>query len=226
MKTRDWRAWAARMTEEQIRRRGVRDPRVLEALASLPRHRFVPGIGDPPSEEELDRAYGDFPLPLGLGQTLSQPYMVARMTELLEPREGMAVLDVGTGLGYQAAVLAFLGCSVVGVERLAPLADRAREVLEALGLSVEVRWADGRRGCPEGAPYGGILVAAACDRVEPAWEEQLAPQGRLVLPLAAGWGFERLLVRERTLQGFRDRWGEPCCFVPLREGVRDREEGV
>ena len=226
MKTRDWRAWAARMTEEQIRRRGVRDPRVLEALASLPRHRFVPGIGDPPSEEELDRAYGDFPLPLGLGQTLSQPYMVARMTELLEPREGMAVLDVGTGSGYQAAVLAFLGCSVVGVERLAPLADRARVVLGALGLSVEVRWADGRGGCPEGAPYGGILVAAACDRVEPAWEEQLAPQGRLVLPLAAGWGFERLLVRERTLQGFRDRWGEPCRFVPLREGVRDREEGV
>ena len=207
------------MTEGQIRRRGVRDEGVLAILASLPRHRFVPSLGETPSEEELEAAYGDFPLSIGRGQTVSQPYMVARMTELLGAEPGMKVLEVGTGSGYQAAVLARLGCTVVGVERIASLAERAARILADLGLPVEVRCADGRLGWPPGAPYHRILVAAACPRVELPWQEQLAPGGRLVLPLETGRGFQRILVRERISEGFRDRWGEDCRFVPLREGI-------
>ena len=219
MEVLDWRPFAEAMTEGQIRRRGVRDEGVLAILASLPRHRFVPSLGETPSEEELEAAYGDFPLSIGRGQTVSQPYMVARMTELLGAGPGMKVLEVGTGSGYQAAVLARLGCTVVGVERVASLAERAARILADLGLPVEVRCADGRLGWPPGAPYHRILVAAACPRVELPWQEQLAPGGRLVLPLETGRGFQRILVRERTSEGFRDRWGEDCRFVPLREGI-------
>ena len=116
-------------------------------------------------------------------------------------------------------MLARLGCTVVGVERVASLAERAARTLADLGLPVEVRCADGRLGWPPGAPYHRILVAAACPRVELPWQEQLAPGGRLVLPLETGRGFQRILVRERTSEGFRDRWGEDCRFVPLREGI-------
>jgi protein-L-isoaspartate(D-aspartate) O-methyltransferase len=211
-----WREAAARMVEGQIRARGVRNGRVLAALAAVDRSAFVPA-------ESRPWAFEDGPLPIGRGQTISQPFMVARMLELLDPPEGCTVLDVGCGSGYQAAVLAEMGCRVVGVERIRTLADRARAALERLGYGgrVRVEWADGRLGFPEEAPFGGIVVAAASERIEPAWEEQIAPGGRIVAPIRVGTGLERLRVRLRGLEGFEDRPDDYCRFVPLLSG---REE--
>jgi protein-L-isoaspartate(D-aspartate) O-methyltransferase len=199
-----------RMVRTQIEARGVRDPRVLDAMRSVPRHLFAP-------EEQRQAAYEDGPLPIGHGQTLSQPYIVAVMSELLAPAPDAVVLDVGTGSGYQAAVLARLVKRVISIEIVPELAASARERLAWLGYTnVEVITGDGWQGWPAGAPYGGILVAAAPPEVPPALLAQLAEGARLVIPVGR---FEQdLRVYERTASGIEERTVFGVRFVPLVHG--------
>jgi protein-L-isoaspartate(D-aspartate) O-methyltransferase len=201
-----------RMVEEQLVRRGLRDDDVLAAMRSVPRHLFVPS-------EAAPEAYADTPLPIGLGQTISQPYMVALMTTLLEVDVRSRVLEVGAGSGYQTAVLAEVAGEVYAVERLAPLAERARATLARLGYAnVRLAIGDGARGWHEHAPYRGILVAAAADEVPPELLGQLADGGRLVVPVGKGRGDQVLTVVERHGDEFDERHDTLCRFVPL---VRD-----
>jgi protein-L-isoaspartate(D-aspartate) O-methyltransferase len=197
------------MVAQQLRGRGIRDERVLEAMAELPRERFIPGW-----RSEL--AYEDGALPIAAGQTISQPYVVARMTELLAPREGDRVLEVGTGSGYQTAVLALLGCRVVSYERHPELTEKARGVLSELGLggNVEVRLGDGSAGDPSREPYDGILVTAAAPRIPDGLREQLADGGRLVIPVGPR-DHQQLVVVERHGNEWRERSDGPVVFVPL-----------
>jgi protein-L-isoaspartate(D-aspartate) O-methyltransferase len=209
---REWQLDAADMVEEQILGRDVRDARLLEALASVPRHLFVP-------PEYAGTAYVDRPLPIGERQTISQPYMVAKMSELLLVEPGMKILEIGTGSGYQAAILAALGLRVWSVERIETLAWEARKRLKKLKFDVKVIYGDGRAGFPEEAPYDRIIVTAGSPRVEAAWDNQLALNGRLVVPMNVMTGNQRLLVRESLAQGFRNTWYDYCRFVPLLQGV-------
>jgi protein-L-isoaspartate(D-aspartate) O-methyltransferase len=204
----DWAAARARMVERQLRRRGIADERVLTAMARVPRHLFVP-------EHVRHLAYEDGALPIGHGQTISQPYIVATICSLLGLSGGERCLDVGTGSGYQAAVLAELAAEVVTIERVPELVERAREALAAAGYErVEVRLGDGSLGVPERAPFDTIAVAAAAPAIPPALYEQLAVGGRLVLPRGGRWGQELVLV-ERTESGPVERLSVPCRFVPL-----------
>jgi protein-L-isoaspartate(D-aspartate) O-methyltransferase len=198
------------MVQTQLRARGIADERVLEAMARLPRERFVP-------EERRAIAYADEALPIPAGQTISQPWIVARMTELLAPRIGDRVLDIGTGSGYQAAILALLGARVVSIERQPELAESARDRLAELGFGdqVAVRVGDGSLGDPVGAPWDGILVAAAAPAIPNPLREQLSPNGgRLVIPVGDRRRQDLLLVVRHG-----DIWDEkndgPCVFVPL-----------
>jgi protein-L-isoaspartate(D-aspartate) O-methyltransferase len=201
-----------RMVEEQLVRRGLRDQDVLAAMRSVPRHLFVPAG----AEED---AYADTPLPIGLGQTISQPYMVALMTALLEVDVRSRVLEVGAGSGYQTAVLAEVAGEVYAIERLAPLEERARELLARLGYTnVHLAIGDGARGWHEQAPFQGILVAAAADEVPPELLGQLADGGRLVVPVGRGRGEQVLTIVERDGEAFEERHDTRCRFVPL---VRD-----
>jgi protein-L-isoaspartate(D-aspartate) O-methyltransferase len=199
----------ARMVESHLRARGIRDPRVLAAMATVPREEFVPvGLGD--------LAYADEALPIEHDQTISQPLMVAVMTELLAPGPGDRVLEVGTGSGYQAAVLATMGCSVTTVERVPELATTARARLARLGYGdrVDVRVGDGSTGLPGEAPWPFILVAAAAPDVPPALTDQLADGGRLVIPV--GRRYEQVLVLvERDGTTLRTTNHGGCVFVPL-----------
>jgi protein-L-isoaspartate(D-aspartate) O-methyltransferase len=203
------RAARERMVDAQLRERGVRDPRVLAAMATVPREAFV-------ADRVRDQAYGDFPLPIGSGQTISQPYIVARMTELLAVSPGDRVLDVGTGSGYQAAILAELGCEVLSIEREAALARDAADRLRALGYGDRVRvvTGDGTLGRPDGAPWDGILVAAAAPAVPEALRVQLADGRRLVIPVGT-WREQQLMVVERHGDEWQERSDGPCVFVPL-----------
>ena len=202
-----------------LARRGIRDERVLAAIAAVPRERFVPA-------DVQRQAYADRALPIGHDQTISQPYMVAAMLEALE-LDGGRVLDVGTGSGYQAAVLAELADDVVTIERVPELAERARATLAAAGYGrVDVRVGDGTLGVPERAPYDGIVVAAAAPSVPEALYGQLAPGGHLVVPV--GTVREQWLeVVERGEDGPRRRRTVPCRFVPLlgSEGFDERRRG-
>jgi protein-L-isoaspartate(D-aspartate) O-methyltransferase len=198
------------MVQTQLRARGIADERVLEAMARVPRERFVP-------EERRAIAYADEALPIPAGQTISQPWIVARMTELLAPRVGDRVLDIGTGSGYQAAILALLGARVVSIERQPELAESARARLAELGFGdqVEVRVGDGSLGDSVGAPWDGILVAAAAPAIPNPLRDQLAPNGgRLVIPVGDRHRQDLLLVVRHG-----DLWDEtndgPCVFVPL-----------
>ena len=198
-----------RMVERQVRRRGVRDPRVLAALACVPRHLFVP-------EEVLDLAYEDRPLPIGKGQTISQPYIVGFMTEALEILPGDRALEIGLGSGYQAAVLAELGADVHAVEIVPELARSAARRLAELGYaSVRVRQADGRLGWPEAAPFDAIVGTAAPASIPGSLLEQLAPGGRLVIPV--GGRVQELRRIRRTAGG--DRFTSEALlevrFVPM-----------
>jgi protein-L-isoaspartate(D-aspartate) O-methyltransferase len=198
---RDW-------VDRQLRRRGIGDPRVLEAMRTVPREAFVP-------DDAVDRAYADAALELSHGQTISQPYVVALICEALELTGGERVLDVGTGSGYQAAVLDELAAEVVSVERIPELAEQARSNLAATGHErVEVRVGDGSLGVPDRAPFGAIAVAAAAGEIPPALVDQLEPGGRLVLPVGDS------LVRARRLgRGLVVEPLAPVRFVPLVTGL-------
>jgi protein-L-isoaspartate(D-aspartate) O-methyltransferase len=196
------------MVEEQLRRRGIVDERVLDAMARVPRELFVP-------EQVRERAYDDAALPIGGDQTISQPYMVARICEALAVRSGERVLDVGTGSGYQAAVLAQLAGEVHTIERLPDLAGRARVALELAGCAnVRVHVGDGSLGLPEHAPFGAVAVAAAAPEVPASLYAQLDPGGRLVVPVGGRGGQELRLV-VRSPEGPAVLRSVPCRFVPL-----------
>lgn len=206
------------MVEEQLEARGIEDERVLEAMRRVPRHLFVP-------EAVRPQAYADSALPIGHGQTISQPYVVAAMTEAARIAPGERVLEVGTGSGYGAAVLAELGARVVSVEILPELAEGARERLAAAGYEgVTVVTGDGRRGVPEEAPFDAILVTAGSPEIPEPLLEQLREGGRLVMPV--GGGLQELVVVERRAEGFERRRLFPVRFVPLtgggEEGARER----
>ncbi len=204
----DWAEARNRMVAEQIERRGIRDPRVLEAMRRVPRHLFV----DP---EQQAHAYADRALPIGDGQTISQPYMVAVMTEKLALAAGACVLEIGTGSGYQAAVLAEIAGEVITIERRDDLAGAADVRLASLGYEhVTVIVGDGSRGFPRRAPYGGIIVTAGAPLVPASLQAQLADGARLVVPV--GSTFEQdLVIVERQGAGFLQSRGEGCVFVPL-----------
>jgi len=197
-----------RMVERQIKGRGVRDKRVLEAMRKVPRHLFLP-------PEKADQAYEDHPVSIGRGQTISQPYMVALMTEALELRGDEKVLEIGTGSGYQTAILAELAREVYSVERIPELADEAVERLEGLGYTnVHVRVGNGTLGWPEQAPFDAILVTAGAPKVPKSLKAQLADGGRLVIPV--GSEFHQVLYRiRRRGDEFLEEPLTSCVFVPL-----------
>jgi protein-L-isoaspartate(D-aspartate) O-methyltransferase len=203
----DYAALRKQMVDGQIESRGISDARVLAAMRKVPREEFVP-----PDLRPL--AYQDHPLPIGEGQTISQPYIVALMTELAAVRSGSRVLEVGTGSGYQAAVLAEAGAEVWSIEILDSLARSASERLRRLGYkSVHVRQGDGYRGWPEHAPFDAIVVTAAPPEIPPPLKEQLAIGGRLVIPVGARFG--DLVLVTRSAKGFSSRSIAPVAFVPM-----------
>ncbi len=201
----------AAMVEHQLRRRGIGDTRVLAAMGEVPREVFVP-------EAQKPNAYADGALPLSHGQTISQPLMVAMSVEALQLHGHETVLEIGAGSGYQAAVLSKLAKKVYAIEIIPELVDHARQVLQSLGIdNVEILCADGRKGWPEGAPYDGIVVAAAAEEVPAALIDQLQDGGRLVIPVGSKWG--------QSLQTLRKRGDKletedlcRCVFVPLVYG--------
>jgi protein-L-isoaspartate(D-aspartate) O-methyltransferase len=196
------------MVERQLRGRDIADENVLRAMERVPRELFVP-------ESERPRAYADAALPIGYAQTISQPYMVARIAEALSLRPGEGVLDVGTGSGYQAAVLAELGAEVVTIERIAELAEQARANLAAAGYDqVDVRVGDGTLGVPDRTPFDAIAVAAAAPGFPQTLYEQLRPRGRLVVPVG-GQRAQRLELIVRSPEGPAVVHSVPCRFVPL-----------
>jgi protein-L-isoaspartate(D-aspartate) O-methyltransferase len=206
----------ARMVDEQLRGRDIVDERVLAAMERVPRELFVPG-------DLRSRAFDDAALPIGAGQTISQPYMVARIAEELGLDGDERVLDVGTGSGYQAAVLAELGDEVHTIERIPELAEHARSALAEAGYGqIDVHVGDGSRGLPEFAPYDAVAVAAAAPGFPTALYEQLKPGGRLVVPVGGRRG-QRLEVIVRTPEGPAVLRSVPCRFVPLvgEEGFED-----
>jgi len=195
----------------RLRQSGIRDEAVLSAMASVPRHIFV-------DEGLASRAYEDTALPIGFEQTISQPLVVARMLEALRAAKPLAsVLEVGTGCGYQAALLARLAKDVYSVERIAELLEKARGNLRPLRLSnLRLVHADGALGLPEAAPFDGIIVAAAAANVPGALLQQLAPGGRMIVPV--GSGDQALCLIERTATGLTEKWLDAVRFVPLRGG--------
>jgi protein-L-isoaspartate(D-aspartate) O-methyltransferase len=196
------------MVRDQIERRGVSDLRVLEAMRAVPRHRFLPA-------GERASAYDDTPLPIGCRQTVSQPYIVAYMTAALELRGGEKVLEIGTGSGYQTAILACLSDTVYSMERIPELADRARENLRALAIdNAEVIVGDGTAGLASAAPFDAILVTAAAPELPDPLLAQLAPSGRLVAPVG-GRGVQDLELHTRGPSGIERRRLIAVVFVPL-----------
>ena len=197
------------MVEEQIRSRGVKDPRVLGALRDVPRERFVPSY-------QVERAYEDRALSIGHGQTISQPYIVAYMSEVLDVQADHRVLEIGTGSGYQAAILARLAREVYTVEIVPELAASASATLKDLGVTnVHVRAGDGYAGWPEHAPFDRIMVTAAPEQIPPPLIEQLGIRGRLVIPVGAQRDAQWITVVEKTAQEIVQRRTIPVYFVPF-----------
>ena len=204
---RDWDTERQRMVTEQLQGRDIRDARVLDAMRKVPRHLFVP-------EPERASAHADSPLPIGYDQTISQPYIVGFMTQALDIAPGDRVLEIGTGSGYQAAVLAELAKEVYTIEIVAPLADRARETLSSLGYrNVHVRTGNGYLGWPEHAPYDRIMVTAAPDDVPPVLLEQLKVGGLMAIPV--GVVTQELRILRRTPTGTETLRTLPVRFVPM-----------
>jgi len=167
---------AAKMVEEQLKSRGIKSKAVLDAMMNVPRHLFV-------LENHQNYAYDDSPLPIGFGQTISQPYIVAYMTEQLELTAGMKILEIGTGSGYQAAILAYLGCEVYSIERLEELTIRAKEIFASLNLNIKVKHDNGFSGLPESAPFDAIIVTAAPEKIPEKLIEQLNDNGKMIVPV-------------------------------------------
>lgn len=216
----DYQKLRRQMVETQLVPRGIHDELVLAAFEKVPRHRFVPG-------ELLETAYGDYPLPIGEGQTISQPYIVALMTEVLQLKRKESVLEVGTGSGYQAAILAEIAEEVYSVERFQKLAKRAKGVLEKLGYgNVKVKVGDGTLGWEEFAPYDGIIVTAGAPHAPHPLVDQLKEGGRMVVPIGGGFS-QMLTLVEKTGGGkvsSQNICG--CVFVPLigEEGWKSKRK--
>ena len=208
----DYTRMREEMVQTQIAGRDVTDPDVLAAMRAVPRHLFV-------EQGYQKEAYGDYPLPIGEGQTISQPYIVAKMTELAKVRKGIKVLEIGTGSGYQAAVLAQLGAEVYSIEIVEALAKIAKKNLEASGYrSVHLRTGDGYKGWPEMAPFDAILVTAAPEEVPTPLIEQLKIDGRLVIPVGKRHllgGGQELLLMTKTAKGLTKQSIFPVAFVPM-----------
>jgi len=203
----DYKSARIHMVDAQIRRRGITDERVLEAMEAVPRHRFVP-------KSEISAAYEDHPLPIGYGQTISQPYIVALMTECLDLQKGDRVLEIGTGSGYQAAVLSRLVDSVFSMEIVEPLGLSAQKILSELGYSnVKVRIGDGYLGWPEEAPFDAIIVTAAPETIPQPLIDQLADGGRLVVPV--GVHYQDLVLLSKKGGKIRQRSIASVRFVPM-----------
>lgn len=201
------------MIDRQLKGRDISNPAVLAAMQQVPRHRFVP-------QRYQSEAYGDHPLPIGEGQTISQPYIVALMTQLLEPEAGQRVLEIGTGSGYHAAVMSRVVGRVYSIEIVEPLGRRAAQVLKDLAYdNVEVRLGDGYGGWPEQAPFDAIILTAAPPRVPEPLIEQLKLGGRMILPL--GDWHQELLVLTRTEDGYQRRTVTPVRFVPMTGRVQE-----
>ena len=196
------------MVAEQIERRGIKDPAVLSAMASVPRHRFVP-------EELLGHAYADHPLPIGYGQTISQPFIVALMTEYLALDPGDKVLEIGTGSGYQAAILAELTDEVYTIELIEALGNRAAGTFEELGYNVHCKIDDGYYGWPEHAPFDAIIVTCAPDHVPQPLTRQLVEGGRLVIPVGPPGHYQTLWLVERKGEQFQSSNLGGVRFVPM-----------
>ncbi len=210
----DWAGLRDQMVRQQIEARGVRAPRVLEAMRAVPRHRFVP-------EGAQREAYRDSPLPIGDGQTISQPYIVALMTELLDVGPGDRVLEIGTGSGYQAAVLAAMGVEVFSIEIRRGLCERAQELLGELGYAgVMVRCGDGYGGWPDEAPFDGIVVTAAPEHVPDPLLDQLGEGARMVIPVGAFYQELRVITRAGGV--YQERSVIPVRFVPMTGEVERR----
>ena len=203
------------MVERHVAGEGIKDSATLHAMRTVPRHEFVP-------TDLRDEAYENHPLPIGLGQTISQPYIVAYMTEVVRPRPGMRVLEIGTGSGYQAAVLAATGADVYTIEIFRDLADSARARLQRLGYSrVVVRHGDGHYGWSEEAPFDAIVVTAAGGHIPPALTRQLRPNGRMVIPVGSVYGAQYLILVEKDAkEALRTRNLLPVAFVPMLSGLR------
>jgi protein-L-isoaspartate(D-aspartate) O-methyltransferase len=202
------------MVDTQLRARGIKDRRVLEAMARIGRHRFVPS--------DVERwAYDDRPLPVGFGQTISQPYIVAYMSEALQLTPESQVLEIGTGSGYQAAVLAELSKEVYTIEIVRELGERARTTLASLGYrNVHVRVGDGYRGWPEHAPFDAVMVTAAPDHIPQPLIDQLAVGGRLVIPV--GRSVQQMTIITKTERGVVQETTLPVLFVPMTGEAQQR----
>jgi protein-L-isoaspartate(D-aspartate) O-methyltransferase len=197
-----------RMVDDQIRRRGIHDENVLRAFLTVPRHEFVPS-------HLRNEAYRDYPLPIGDGQTISQPYMVASMSQEATIVPGYRVLEIGTGSGYQAAILSEMGAKVYTVERIATLSATAEETLRSLGYAeIHLAVGDGTLGWAEEAPFDAIIVTAGAPRLPQPLLDQLDMNGKLVVPIDEGLS-QVLFVFTRTPDGIQRRTGERCTFVPL-----------
>lgn len=206
----DYEKQRERMVNEQIAPRGVTDEETLDAMRKVERHKMVP-------ESQLRHAYEDRPLPIGMDQTISQPFMVAYMTQAIKPRPGMKVLEIGTGSGYQAAVLAEIVDTVYTIETVEPLAKRASEKLEEMGYTnIKFRVGDGYHGWEEHAPFDAIVVTAAPESIPPRLIEQLKEGGRMVIPVGANFNSQHLQLIEKRKNGkLRTRTLMPVRFVPF-----------
>ena len=197
------------MIQRQIVARGVRHPGVLQAMMKVERHRFVP-------EAQRRYAYGDHPLPIGYGQTISQPYIVALMTAVLEPRRGQKVLEIGTGSGYQAAVLAVLYDTVYTIEIVEPLGKRADRLLSDLGFrNIRTRIGDGYKGWPEASPFNAIIVTCSPSHIPVPLQEQLAENGRMVIPVGEAGRTQRLVLMRKKQGRMVEETIIPVRFVPM-----------
>ena len=189
---------------------GITSKKVLQAMKKVPRHEFIPY-----SHRDLSSAYGDHPCSIGFGQTISQPYIVAYMTEKMAPQPGEKILEVGTGSGYQAAVLAEMGADVFSIEIVAPLAEHASEVLKAHNYQVKVRHGDGYKGWPENAPFDVIIVTCAPENIPQALVEQLKTGGRMIIPVGPENSVQKLVVIRKTESGVKVEEDLPVRFVPM-----------
>jgi protein-L-isoaspartate(D-aspartate) O-methyltransferase len=205
------------MVEEQLASRGIHNPKVLDAMRNVPRHRLVP-------PDQQAAAYGDHPLPIGHGQTISQPYIVALMTQLLEPLPGERVLEIGTGSGYQAAVLAELVSEVYSIEIIDALAERASKDLADLGYkNIQIRQGDGFLGWPEKSPFDAIIVTCAPEQIPPPLVEQLKEGGRMILPL--GDDRQDLILLRKEGGEIHQQSVIPVRFVPMTGQAREPYPG-